>query len=108
MTNAVRIIGLHPVPADMPVHLIELELGGDIHAFNFGEVTQELPTQPRENWQVAYHEREVGRDGNRVRFAFFFHYLDLAKPLLTPFGTVWLPAESGVPQHLQFVKYEQP
>jgi hypothetical protein len=108
MTNAARIIGTHPVPADEPVHLIEIELSGDSREFNFGEVTQELPTQPRENWQVAYYEQEVGRDGNRVRFAFFFHYLDLEKPLLTPFGAVRLPAESRVPQHLQCMRYVQP
>jgi hypothetical protein len=108
MANMVRIVGIHPVPADQPVHLIEIELTGDVHAFDFGEVTQELAEQPRENWQVAYDEREVGQDADHVRFAFFFHYLDLEKPLLTSFGAVWLPAESRIPEHLQRMEYQQP
>ena len=108
MANAVRVVGIHPMLADEPVHLIEIEVTGDVDAFDFTEVAQKLPDQPRENWQAAYDEREVGRDASRVRFAFFFHYLDLEKPLLTPFGSVWLPAESRIPKHLQRIAYEQP
>lgn len=108
MANDVRVIGVHLVPADEPVHLIEIELSGDVHAFDFGEVTQELPDQPRQDWQAVYDERELGREGGRVRFAFFFHYLDLAKPLLTPFGAVALPVESKVPTYLRSIKYEKP
>jgi hypothetical protein len=108
VTKALRIIGVHPVLAEEPVHLIEIEVTGDVAAFDFGEVTQELSDQPRENWQVAYDERELGRNSASIRFAFFFHYLDLTKPLLTPFGPVSLPGERPVPSHLRSLKYEQP
>lgn len=108
MANIVRIVGIHPVPSDEPVHLIEIELTGDVDALDFGEITQEQTDQPRENWQVVYDEREVGRGDGCVRFAFFFHYLDLEKPLRTPFGAVSLPAESPIPRHLQNIEYEQP
>ena len=108
MANIVQVVGVHPVPSDEPVRLIEIELAGDIGGFDFGDVTQELPDQPRSNWQVAYDEREVSSDGARARFAFFFHYLDIHKPLLTPFGAVRLPAESPVPSYLQEMQYEQP
>jgi hypothetical protein len=43
-----------------------------------------------------------------LRAAFFFHYLDLSQPLLTPFGPVTVPPESPVPPHLAAIKYEQP
>jgi hypothetical protein len=106
--NRVRIVGVHPVPAEVPVHLIELEVEGPIDEFDFGRVTQELPAQPPANWQVAYDEHELSREGKHARFAFFFHYLDLGRPLLTPFGPASVPGESALPRHLQAVEYEQP
>jgi hypothetical protein len=108
MKNIVRVVGVHPVPADEPVHLIEIELSGDIEAFDFGEITQALPDQRRENWQAAYDERELQRNLKSARFAFFFHYLDLRKALLTSWGPVNLPAESPAPKHLASIEYEQP
>jgi hypothetical protein len=108
MANHVRIIGIHPVEADEPVRLIELEIDGAIDDFDFGQVTQDLPNQPRAKWQAVYDERELSREAERARFAFFFHYLDFDKPLLTPFGPVKLPPESPLPEHLQGVEYERP
>lgn len=102
MGNRVRVIGIHPIAADEPLHLVELE--ADSGDFDFGAVTQEVSGQPRSNWQAAYDEREVGEN----RFAFFFHYLDIAKPLLSPVGPLALPPESPVPKHLQGIEYEQP
>src|SRR5262245_5209970 len=104
MTNRARVIGIHPVAADEPVHLVELEVEGNAADFDFGEITQEAPGQPRNNGQAVYGEREVGEN----RFAFFFHYLDTAKPLLSPVGPLPLPPESPVPVRLQGVEYEQP
>jgi hypothetical protein len=104
MANQARVIGIHSIPADEPVHLVELELGENATDFDFGEITQEVPGQPRSNWQTAYDEREIGKN----RFAFFFHYLDPEKPLLSPFGPLALPPESPASQHLQDVEYEQP
>jgi hypothetical protein len=104
MASRARVIGIHRVPADQPVHLVELEVEGDAADFDLGEVTQEVPGQPKSNWQAAYDEREVGDN----RFAFFFHYLDTAKPLLSPVGPLTLPPESPIPKHLQGIEYEQP
>ena len=96
-------MGIHPISTDEPVHLVELgvERGAD---FDFGEVTQEMAGQPRSNWQSVYDEREVRSD----RHAFFFHYLDAARPLLTSEGPLLLPPESPVPEHLSAIRYEQP
>jgi hypothetical protein len=108
MANVVRVVGVHPVDAEEPVHLLEVELAGDVARFDFGKVTQEMPSQPPENWQVAYDERQIQGDADHARFAFFFHYLDLERPLLTPWGAVTLPAETPAPAYLQAVQYEQP
>ncbi len=104
MANQVRVIGIHPVPADVPVHLVELEAGGNPADFDLGEITQEVSGQLRSSWQTAYDERALA--GNRL--AFFFHYLDTARPLLSPVGPLTLPPESPVPEHLQDIEYEQP
>jgi hypothetical protein len=104
MATNLRVIGVHPVPADQPVHLLEVELTGDVGKFDFGKVTQRDPKLPRRNWQVAYDEREIGSS----RFAFFFHYLNLDQPLETQFGPVPLASETPIPDHLKGIEYEQP
>ena len=104
MANRARVIGIHPIVWDEPVHLVELEVEGAMSDFRFDEITQVVSGQPRSNWQAAYDERAIGEN----RFAFFFHYLDTTKPLLSPAGPLDLPSESPVPKHLQGIVYEQP
>lgn len=108
VANQARIVGIHPIAADEPVHLVELEIVGSADEFDFGDVTQEVPDQPRSNWQVPYDERKIASEPGCVRSAFFFHYLDTSKPLLSPAGPLELPPETPVPEHLQDAKYEQP
>ncbi len=104
MAKRARVIGIHPIAADEPVYLVELEIAGDADDFDFGEVTQEVSGQSRSNWQAAYDERNVGEN----RFAFFFHNLDTTRSLLSPAGRLHLPPESPVPEHLQDIRYELP
>jgi hypothetical protein len=104
MANPARVLGVHPIASQDPVHLVELEVEGSEIEFDFSEITQEVPGQPRSNWQVAYDEREIGVN----RYAFFFHFLDTARPLLTPVGPLALPPESPAPEHLHRVEYEKP
>lgn len=122
----IEIIGVYPVEAEEPVHLIELRVSGARGLFNLGEVTQELPRQPRSNWQVPHMEHILNGSGEDVladdfeaqeradlwkgdpRLVFFFHYLDFEQPLKTPFGDLQLPAESELPARLAMIQYEQP
>jgi hypothetical protein len=104
MVNRVRVLGVHPIVADEPVYLVELEIEGGDDGFDFGEVAQEVPGEPWDKWQTAYDEREIGPN----RFAFFFHYLDSAKPLLSPAGPLALPPESPIPEHLESIEYDRP
>ncbi len=108
MANSARVIGIHPITADEPVHLVELEIVVNTEDFNFGEITQELQDQPRSNWQTVYDLRELEGESGRTRFVFFFHYLDTTRSLLSPVGPLDLPPESPVPEYLQGFEYEQP
>jgi hypothetical protein len=108
MTTQATIIGVHPVEANEPVHLIELLVEGDADTFDIGEVTQEVADQPKSNWQAPYDERVVGESDGKIRYAFFFHYVDFKKPLLTPAGSLPLPQPTKPPAHLKDIEYELP
>jgi hypothetical protein len=42
------------------------------------------------------------------QYAFFFYYLETAKPLLSPVGPLALLPETSAPERLQDIEYEQP
>lgn len=125
MTN-IEVIGVYPIEADEPVHLVEVRLRGASGVFDVGEITQKIAGQPRSDWQVPYMEHILSASGDEVladdsdtsdmpelwqgdvRLAFFFHYLGLKRPLKTPFGEVRLPAESELPKRLSMIDYELP
>ncbi len=59
----IEVIGVYPVRADEPCHLVELwvrELKGELPVADF---TQEVEGQPRDNWQVPYDERVLNEAG---------------------------------------------
>ena len=118
-----EVIGIHPVDATQPAHLIELRISEICSPLDIGVITQELLDQPRDNWQAPWDEHFLTDDGtnvldptwpekppddNSARVAFFFHYLDLEKPLLTPAGPLAMPAVTETPRRLRFMKYEDP
>lgn len=100
-----KIIGVHPIAAPEPCHLIEMYIE-ERGNFDWSSVTQESPGQPTSNWQVAYDEFPVNLEPGR--WGFFFHYLDFKRPLLTPVGALDLPKESPLPSYLEDVKYVAP
>ncbi len=87
-----KVIGIHPVDAPEPCHLVECEFASPVKMFDWGKVTQRVDGEPEANWQAVLDEQEVGQDGNR--WVFFFHYLDAAKPLLVYGHEVPLPSPS--------------
>jgi len=120
----IEFIGVYPVQAGEPCHLVELWVRDLAGALPVGEFTQEVEGQPRDNWQVPYDERvldesgttqvgdqfppRVEAKGEDVRLAFFFHHLDFSKPLLTPAGPLQIPKATKRPSRLQFFEYESP
>jgi hypothetical protein len=123
---SVEIVGVYPVPeAPEPVHLIEVVVR-DSPGFDPAAFVQPDPGQPEGNWQTAYDERALNESGDTpitdsfelsgrpdllkgdLRLVFFMHYLDPARPLVTPFGTVELPNPSDRPPRLSTIEYEEP
>jgi hypothetical protein len=89
--------------------LVEISIdGGAVDAFDVGEVTQEMPDRPRMDWQAPYDEHVISETDGKARVVFFFHYLDLNKPLLAPGGELALPAPKKLPAHLRNIMYEAP
>ena len=105
----IEVRGVHPVEAREPVHLLDVAVSGDFEDVDWGSITQEDPSMTRDNWQVVYNEQENGvfPDG-RVRAVFFFHYLDLSRPLETAYGQVDLPTATPLPRELSGVEYLEP
>ena len=99
------ILGVHPIVAIEPCFLIEVKLR-ETHDYQWTKVTQEVPGSPKDAWQVPWDERPL--DVDKCHWAFFFHYLDLNKPLLTPDGPIAIPIPTSVPHHLKHIVYEQP
>ncbi|MBA4369157.1 MAG: hypothetical protein C0403_16130 [Desulfobacterium sp.] len=120
----IDIIGIHPIHAADPCHLIELIIKNCQSEIDMIGFTQEISGQPKSNWQVPYNDKFLNDDGSKitgdvmldgrdeknwkgnVRIAFFFHYLDLSKPLKTPFGIKSLPAPTDLPERLKIMEYE--
>jgi len=126
MSTSVEVIGVYPIETDPHVHLIELLIRGSTGVFDMSEFTQESLGLPTSDWQVAYDEQLLDEGGENivangffardkselwsgsVRLIFFFHYLNLSKPLKTPFGDVALPKEGEKPERLSAIRYEPP
>jgi hypothetical protein len=104
-----KIVGIYPVEAPEPVYLVEISIeGGGLDAFEIGEITQEMSDTPRVNWQAPYDDQVISETDGKARVVFFFHYLDLTKPLLTPAGALALPAPKKMPPRLKDIAYESP
>jgi hypothetical protein len=117
------IIGVYPVGAPEPCYLIELWVRGLDGAFDLPQITQAILDQPESYWQVPYDTKFLNEDGTALigeqflytitgkgdfRIAFFFHYLDFSKPLLSSAGPLKLPEPSERPSRIQFFEYEPP
>ena len=72
--SMVRVLGVHPIAAQEPVHLVEIEVIGVASEVDWGSFTQPMPGSSRDDWQAPYDERPV--PAHPGRWCFFFHYLD--------------------------------
>ncbi len=105
----IEIRGVHPVDATEPVHLVDVAISGGFDDMDWGAITQADPELPPDNWQAPYDERELPPlpDG-RARAVFFFHYLDVTKPILVSSKPTVVRSPTPVPADLATVQYEQP
>ena len=119
----IKIIGVYLIESDEPCHLIELSIHGLGSDFDMASFTQEIPYESEDHWQVPYDEHfltldglmvlnpsnpdEIPVDGN-ARVAFYFHYLDVKRPIKTPFGDLDLPKVTKKPERLNMMEYDPP
>ncbi len=101
-----RVIGVHPVEAAQPVHLVVLDCEGRSGELDWTSITQPDLKQDESFWQVPYDEVQVPGGGDR--WTFFFHYLDVARPLQSNLGVLPLVSQTPMPQQFRFRKYEEP
>lgn len=117
----ISLIGIYPIDAPEPCHLLELQISDALGEIDLSEVTQPVQDQPRENWQVPFDEvwltpsgdAEVSGAfcqprGRELRLAFYFHHLSTSAPLLTPCGPIDIPPETAKPSRLSFLQYDAP
>lgn len=120
------VLGVYPVRAPEPCHLIEMRIRGVESPFDFGAITQPKHGVGRSFWQVPWMEALLSAEGTRIvatssqlhdrpellsgdiRIAFFLHDLDLTRALETPFGSVDLTEPSTRPRRLRALRYEEP
>ena len=121
----IKLIGVYKIKPKEPCHLIEIEFINIDKPLNIGEIIQEYETQPKENWQVPYSEHLLNNDGKKsiaddyellcnnslikdiFRLTFFFHYLNLNKELLTPFGKITINKIDKLPKRLNIIKHQR-
>ena len=112
----VKLIGVYSVDENPDISLVELNIAKDVNEIDFFEFTQEVENEPRLNWQVPFGEVYLDPTGEKVigdeinlpkgisgntRLAFFIYYLDVNKPMLTPFGKIILFEKIEAPNRIK-------
>ncbi|MEX2173299.1 MAG: hypothetical protein WD872_02990 [Pirellulaceae bacterium] len=115
--TTIKVIGVYPVEAEEPLHLIEVLFYDMQSRAALDGITQEWPARER-GWQVPYLEHILNASGDRVlvgwdqigkrpedwegdvRVVFYFHYLSFERPLLSPFGELQVPSPEPLPPRL--------
>src|SRR5687767_9197554 len=121
LSEQLQVIGVHPVEeAPDPCYLVELRVGPELPPLDLTVVTQPTFGLPGSGWQAPVEPYLLDADGSAgqplegdiaravptpARLAFFFHFLQLDRPLLTPIGPLQLPAPTPRPARLAFIRY---
>lgn len=103
------------------VVLIEVVVKNRDDKFQIYDFTQELEGRPRDGWQAPWEEAYLAHDGESLKYerwselppdkdlriAFYLHYYQPAKPLLTSYGERNCPPVEAMPTRLKrSVPYE--
>ncbi len=117
MAGTIAMVGVYPVDTVEPIHLVEVLVTDAFDDVDWASFTQEDPdlitdvdgTEDAGNESAPHSPQPVETlpDG-RTRVVFFFHALDLNRPLLSPFGPLQLPAATNRPARLAAIGYGPP
>ncbi|TGM74402.1 hypothetical protein EHR01_10605 [Leptospira mtsangambouensis] len=117
-----EIIGVYSIKNVADAHLIEIQVKDSIIPLNLHEITQPIENLDRLNWQIPYKEYLLNITGEIVisnewenisdekltgsfRIVFFFHFLNIKRPLSTQFGDYNLPPITNLPERLSVIHY---
>ena len=122
--NEIDLIGVYEIDGQKDVCLIELGIKANHKNIDIGEFTQAQDGIDRMSWQTPWDERFLSEDGTKItgdwmdsptdtsdftRLAFFLHFIDFGKPLLTQFGEMDLSKTEKMPSRISsLIEYEKP
>ncbi len=120
----IELIGIYEVSGQQNVHLIELGIKLNHEQVDIGQFTQVEDGIDRIDWQTPWDEKFLNEEGTEVtgdwldspkdtsdftRLAFFFHFIDFEKPLITQDGEMELRAPEKIPERISsIIEYEKP
>ena len=118
MAGTIQLVGVYPVDTVDPVHLVEVIVTDPFDDVDWASFTQDPldivtadgdGTEETENESGAHLPQPVEDLGSgQTRVVFFFHGLDVSRPLLSPFGPLLLPAPTNRPGRLAAIGYGPP
>ncbi|TGM61980.1 hypothetical protein [Leptospira meyeri] len=120
-----KIIGVYEIKNVSDCNLIEIQIKDSKIPLDLLLVTQSLENIDKSSWQVPYNEYLLDLTGEKIlskeweniqdekligsfRIVFFFHFLNINKPLSTQFGDFDLPQITNVPDRLKNISYNNP
>ena len=115
MAGTIEIVGVYPVDTVEPVHLVEVLVSDPFEDVDWSSFTQDEPDigsneeGDAADESIPHDEQPVEQlpDG-RTRVVFFFHNLDVVRPLLSSFGSLQLPGPTNRPARLAGISYGPP
>jgi hypothetical protein len=122
--SQIELIGVYEVDGQKDVCLIELGIKTNHKNVDIGAFTQAQDGIDRMSWQTPWDEKFLSEDGTRItgdwmdsptdtsdftRLAFFLHFMDFQKPLLTQYGEMDLSNPEKIPNRLSLIiEYAKP
>jgi len=118
-----KLKGVYSILNNDEVHIIEFEAEETINDLEISQITQVVDGQERMNWQVPYDEKYFNQANQLIgewmdepeaikkgeKIVFFFHELNLKKPIRTQFGDYEISEIKQIPKWvMEIMKYEEP
>lgn len=117
MAGTIEVVGVYPIDTVEAIHMIEVIISDpfdDVDWLAFTQTGADLVTdvdgsEDAGNASTAHAPQPVeDLPGGLTRVVFFFHALDVAQPLESPFGAIQLPPPINRPARLAAIDYGPP
>ena len=121
--NKLKLNGVYPIKSLTNVHIVEFEAKEQISDLEISQITQVVEGEERLNWQSPYDEKYLNTANEVIgdwmdepslikigeKVVFFFHELNLDKPLRTQYGNFEISESNESPNWMdEIMKYEAP